>query len=64
MKNHLKVERAKTGISQAELAKFVGVSRQTINSIEKGRYIPSTDLALRLSRHFKCRVEDIFQLED
>ena len=50
MKNRLKIERAILDITQEELAKKIGVSRQTINSIEKNRYVPSTELALRLSK--------------
>lgn len=64
MKNRLKVARAEHNLSQAELAEKVGVSRQTINSIETGRYIPSTTLALKLARAFAMAAEDIFQLED
>ncbi len=51
------------GWTQEELARKVGVSRQTINYIEKGRYQPSVKLALKLSAVLKCRVEDIFELE-
>lgn len=64
MKNRIKVERAEKNISQAELADQIGVSRQTINSIETGRYVPSTILALKMARVFDRRVEDIFQLEE
>jgi putative transcriptional regulator len=64
MKNTLKVERAKQGITQAELAEKVGVSRQTINSIEIGKYVPSTLLSLKIARVFRSRVDDIFFLED
>ena len=63
MKNSLKVERAKMNLTQAKLAELVGVSRQTINSIELGKYVPSTLLALRLSQVFKVSVNDIFELE-
>ncbi|MEM9918704.1 MAG: helix-turn-helix transcriptional regulator [Bacteroidota bacterium] len=63
MKNHLKTERAKRGMTQEELAKRIGVSRQTINSIEKGRYVPSTSLALKLSRLFERSVNELFELE-
>ena len=52
MKNRLKVARAERGLSQAELAEGVGVSRQTIHSIETGRFVPSTLLALKLARFF------------
>jgi len=64
MKNWLKVERAKRNLTQAELAKALNVSRQTINSIELGKFIPSTVLALRLANYFNVKVEDIFFLED
>ncbi|MDE1191282.1 MAG: helix-turn-helix transcriptional regulator [Arachidicoccus sp.] len=63
MKNNLRVERAILNISQADLAEKIGVSRQTINSIEAGRYVPSTVLALKIAKVFKKSVEDIFQLE-
>lgn len=64
MKNQLKVGRAMHDLTQEELAKKVGVSRQTINSIEKGRYVPSTILALKIARVFEKPVEEIFELED
>lgn len=64
MKNTIKVERAKLNITQSELAEKIGVSRQTINSIEIGKYIPSTTLALKLSRLFKITVNEIFELEE
>jgi putative transcriptional regulator len=64
MKNSLKIERAILNITQEELAKQIGVSRQTINSIEKNRYVPSTVLALKLSNLFKKPVNDFFELED
>ncbi|MAD98658.1 MAG: transcriptional regulator [Flavobacteriaceae bacterium] len=64
MKNTIKVERAILDITQDELAKEIGVSRQTINSIEKNRYVPSTVLALKLSKLFGKPVNDFFVLED
>jgi putative transcriptional regulator len=64
MKNSLKVERAIKNITQEDLAKKIGVSRQAINSIELGKYVPSTILALRLSRYFGKSVNDIFKLEE
>ncbi|MFA8435010.1 MAG: helix-turn-helix transcriptional regulator [Marinifilaceae bacterium] len=64
MKNLLKVERAKKDITQAGLAQEIGVSRQTINAIEKGKFVPSTVLALKMARFFECKVEDIFSLEE
>ncbi len=63
MKNVIKVERAKRNITQEELAKQVEVSRQTINAIETGKFVPSTVLALKLSRYFKITVNEIFELE-
>lgn len=64
MKNRIKVARAERDLSQAELAEQIGVSRQTINSIETGRYIPSTVLALKLARTFGKPVEEFFSLEE
>ena len=64
MKNTLKVQRAIVELTQEELAKKIGVSRQTINSIEKNRYVPSTVLALKLSAIFKIPVNDFFKLEE
>ncbi len=63
MKNTIKVERAIKDITQQDLAQTVGVSRQTINSIESGRYIPSTVLALKIARYFGKSVDEIFLLE-
>lgn len=64
MKNSIKVERAKKNITQAELAHLAKVSRQTINAMELGKYVPSTVLALRLASIFEVEVRDIFTLED
>jgi putative transcriptional regulator len=64
MKNWLKVERAKMNITQAELAESLKVSRQTINSIELGKFIPSTVLSLRIAKFFNVKVEDIFILDE
>jgi putative transcriptional regulator len=64
MKNRIKIERAILDITQDELAKKIGVSRQTINSIEKGRYVPSTVLALKLSALFQKPVNEFFFLEE
>ena len=64
MKNTLKVERAKLNLTQEDLAKRIGVSRQTINSIEKGRYIPSTLLTLKMSRVFGVPVNSFFELTE
>lgn len=64
MKNTLKVERAILNLTQEDLAKRVNVSRQTINSIENSKYIPSTVLALKLSAVFKKPVNDFCKLEN
>lgn len=64
MKNTVKVERAILNITQADLAMEVGVSRQTINAIETNKYVPSTVLALKIARHFRKSVDEIFALEE
>ncbi len=63
MKNFIKVERAKLNITQQELANAVHVSRQTINSIETQKYVPSTILSLKIAFFFKVTVEQLFELE-
>ena len=63
MKNKVKVHRAIHDITQAELAKRIGVSRQTINAIESQKYVPSTVLALKIACEFEVSVEEIFMLE-
>ncbi len=63
MKNTIKIERAIKDITQEDLANVIGVSRQTINAVEKNKYVPSTVLALKLSAYFKKPVNDIFTLE-
>jgi putative transcriptional regulator len=63
MINKIKVERAILDITQEDLAEKIGVSRQTINSIEKNRYVPSTILALKLAKVFNKNVNEIFELE-
>ena len=60
MRNDIRDRRAETGESQADLAAAVGVTRQSINAIERGRYDPSLDLAFALADHFDCRIEDLF----
>jgi putative transcriptional regulator len=62
MENTIKVERAILNLTQDELAKKIGVSRQTINSIEANRYVPSTVLALKLSEVFQKPVNEFFKL--
>ncbi|WP_111683961.1 helix-turn-helix transcriptional regulator [Winogradskyella tangerina] len=64
MENTIKVERAILSITQDELAKKIGVSRQTINSIEANRYVPSTVLALKLSEVFNKPVNAFFKLTE
>ena len=64
MRNTLKIERAIKNLTQDDLAKLIGVSRQTINSIETGRYVPSTVLALKISQVFEKPVNEIFELDD
>ncbi|GAA5031269.1 transcriptional regulator [Marivirga lumbricoides] len=64
MRNTMKVERAKKNITQEDLAKEIGVSRQTINSIEKNKYVPSTVLSLKIARFFNTTVNDIFELTE
>lgn len=64
MKNRVKINRANIDLTQESLANKIGVSRQTINSIEKNRYVPSTILALKLSKVFDKNVNEIFELED
>lgn len=64
MRNLVRSLRQTRGLSQAELAQAVGVSRQTINSIEQGRYVPSLPLALALGRFFDTQVEVMFDGAD
>lgn len=64
MKNRIRVERAERRMTQQQLAEAVGVSRQTVNAIEAGKFIPSALLALKIAREFEKPVEAIFQLEE
>lgn len=64
MKNNIKVQRAIHNFTQQDLADRIGVSRQTINALEAGRYVPSTVLALKLSQLFGKSVNEIFDLEE
>ena len=64
LKNRLREERARHNLTQADLAAMVGVSRKTINTVENGVFIPSTLLALKLSRALHTTVEKLFQLPD
>ncbi|HEX3509407.1 MAG TPA: helix-turn-helix transcriptional regulator [Candidatus Dormibacteraeota bacterium] len=63
MKNRLRVLRAELDWSQADLAQRLGVSRQTVNAIETGKYDPSLPLAFSLAQTFKRRIEEIFEAE-
>ena len=64
LRNRLKEERARRGLTQADLAAMAGVSRKTINTVENGVFVPSTVLALRLARALGVSVEQLFQLEE
>lgn len=64
MNNKIRVARAEVRMTQQQLAEAAGVSRQTINAIESGKFVPSTVLALKMAQIFGKSVEDIFQLED
>ena len=64
MKNSLKVERARLDMTQQDLADALEVSRQTINAIEKGKFTPSTILALKITNLFQKSVNEIFSLEE
>lgn len=60
MKNKIKVFRAMHDLTQEDLAQAIGVTRQTILAIEKGKYVPSLDLAFRISRYFQVNIEEVF----
>ena len=64
MKNRIRVERAEVRMTQQQLADAVGVSRQTMNAVEAGRFVPSTVLALKIARCCGKSVETVFQLEE
>ena len=64
MKNRLKVARAEMDITQGELAEKIGVTRQAVNSIELGKYVPSTVLALKMAKLYGKSVEELFMLEE
>ena len=64
LNNRIRVFRAEHRMSQGELAKRIGVSRKTISTIEVGRFVPSTIIALLIARQFEVSVEEIFSLED
>ena len=64
LRNRLKEMRAEHGLTQAELAARVSVSRKTINTVENGVFVPSTTLALKLAAALGCKVEDLFELTE
>jgi putative transcriptional regulator len=64
MKNKIKVQRAIHDLTQADLAAKIGVSRQTINAMEKNKYVPSTVLALKVAKLFETPLEEIFFLDE
>ncbi|MFC4518319.1 MULTISPECIES: helix-turn-helix transcriptional regulator [Streptomyces] len=64
MRNEVRQLRALQGLSQQALGTALGVSRQTVNAIEQGRYDPSLPLAIRIARHFGLAVEEIFHADD
>ncbi|MBP3212209.1 MAG: helix-turn-helix transcriptional regulator [Prevotella sp.] len=64
MKNNIRVERAILRMTQQQLAERIGVTRQTINAIEAGKYVPSTVLALKMAAVFGKSVNDVFQLDE
>jgi putative transcriptional regulator len=63
MRNKIKVYRAMHDLTQEDLARAIGVTRQTILAIEKGKYVPSLDLAFKISRHFQVNIEEVFIYE-
>lgn len=62
LRNHIKVERARHDLTQEQLADLVGVTRKTINTVETGKFVPSTVLALKLARALHTRVDELFYL--
>jgi len=64
MRNKIKVFRAMHDLTQEHLAQVIGVNRQTILAIEKGKYVPSLDLAFRIARYFGVSIEEIFMYGD
>jgi len=64
MKNNIRVERAILRMTQQQLAERIGVTRQTVNAIETGKYVPSTVLALKMAAVFGKSVDDVFQLDE
>jgi putative transcriptional regulator len=64
LRNHMKVERARRGLTQEQLAALVGVTRKTINTIETGRFVPSTVLSLKMAKVLGLSVEALFELDE
>lgn len=64
LENQIKVQRAIRNLTQEELASKIGVTRKTINTIENGKFVPSTILAIRLARFFEINVEELFELNE
>ena len=64
MKSEIRAMREASGLSQGSLGDALGVSRQTINALETGRYDPSLTLAIRIARHFGRTVEEVFHVEN
>jgi putative transcriptional regulator len=64
LRNTLREARAERGLTQEALADLVGVTRKTINTVERGRFVPSTILALRLARALGVPVEQLFELRE
>ena len=64
LKNSIKVQRAKKDMTQEQLAELVGVTRTTINFVERGKWVPSTVLALKIARVFDVPLEEVFYLDE
>ncbi len=64
LSNSIKVFRARFNISQRELAEGIGVTRKTINTIETGRFVPSTILSMKIAKYLKTTVEEVFELKE
>lgn len=62
LKNNIRVQRAIKNVTQEELAAAVGVTRKTINTVENGKFVPSTILAMKLAKYFGIHVEELFEL--
>ena len=64
LKNNIRVQRAIKNITQEELAEAIGVTHKTVNTIENGKFVPSTILAIKMARYFGIPVEELFELAD